>query len=86
MLLFILLIIDLHFLILATNSQIFNPIAKFIIPIGIPNKEAKTEIKIHPVSVEATIRKCSMSVRLVQTFLCFLLINSFSFYSIYSWK
>ena len=27
--------------------QIFNPIAEFIIPIGIPNKEAKTEMEIH---------------------------------------
>ena len=40
-------------------AQIFNPITEFVIPIGIPVKEAKTEIGIHPVIVEAKIRECS---------------------------
>ena len=31
-----------------------------MIPIGIPIKEAKTEIEIHSVIEEATIRKCSI--------------------------
>ena len=37
-------------------AQIF--IAELIIPIGIPIKEAKAETEIHPVIVEAKIRKC----------------------------
>ena len=54
------LIIDLYLLISAAITHSFNPIAELVIPIGIPSKEAKTEIEIHPVTAEATIRKCSM--------------------------
>ena len=54
------LIIDLYFLILAVIAQIFNPIAELVIPIGIRIKEAKAEIEIHPVIVDAKIRKCSI--------------------------
>ena len=54
------LIIDLNLLIPVAIAQIFNPIAELLIPIGIPNKEAKAEIKIHPIIVEAKIRKCSI--------------------------
>ena len=54
------LIIDLNLLIPAAIAQIFNPIAELLISIGIPNKEAKAEIKIHPIIVEAKIRKCSI--------------------------
>ena len=57
---FFFLIIDLYFLILAGIAQIFNPIAEFVIAIGIPIKEAKSEIEIHSVIVEARIRKCSI--------------------------
>ena len=39
-------------------AQISNPVAEFVIPIEIPNKEAKSEIEIHPVIVEVKIRKC----------------------------
>ena len=42
-----LLIIGLYFLIPAAFVQIFITIAEIVIPIGIPNKEAKPEIKIH---------------------------------------
>ena len=45
-----LLIIDLYFLIPAAIVQIFNPIAELVIHIGIPSKEAKSEIEIHPES------------------------------------
>ena len=76
MLLFLFLIIDLYFLIPAAIAQFFNPSAKFVVPIGITSKEAKEEIEIHPVIVEAKIRKCAIQFRVVQTFLCFLLINS----------
>ena len=41
---FILLIIDLYFLILTVIVQIFDLIAEVVIPIGIPIKEAKAEI------------------------------------------
>ena len=54
------LIIDLRFLIPAVIAQIFNPIAELVIPIGIPSKEAKVEIEIHPVIVEAKIMECSI--------------------------
>ena len=54
------LIIDLYFLITAVIAQIFNPITGLVIPVGIQNKEAKTEIEIHPVIVEAKIRTCSI--------------------------
>ena len=48
---FFFLIIDLYFLIPAAIAQFFNPIAELVIPIGIPIKEAKVEIEIHPVIV-----------------------------------
>ena len=59
MLLFFL-IIELHFLIPAVITLIFNLIAELAVPIGIPSKEAKIEIEIHPVTTEAKIRKCSV--------------------------
>ena len=52
---FFFLIIDLYFLIPVAIVQIFNPSAELVIPIGIPSKEAKSEIEIHPVIVEAKI-------------------------------
>ena len=50
-----LLIIYLYFLIPPAITQIFNPIAELVIPIGITTKEAKPEKEIHPVIVEITI-------------------------------
>ena len=55
---FFFLIIDSYFLIAAAIAQIFNHIAKPVIPIGIPIKKAKAEIEIHPVIEEAKARKC----------------------------
>ena len=57
---FFFLFIDLYFLIPAVIAQIFYPIAELEIPIEIPSKEENTEIEIHPVIVEAKIRKCSI--------------------------
>ena len=54
-----LLIIDLHFFISIAIAQIFHPIVELAIPIGILSKETKAEIEIHPVIVEAKIRKWS---------------------------
>ena len=50
------LIIDIYLLIPAANAQVFNFIAELVIPIGIPSKEAKAEIDIHPVIAEAKVR------------------------------
>ena len=46
------LIIDLYLLIPAAIAQIFNAIAKPVIPVGIPSKEAKAEIEMHPLIVK----------------------------------
>ena len=55
---FFFLIIDLYFLIPAVIAQIFDPISELVLPRGISIKEAKAETEIHPVIVEAKIRKC----------------------------
>ena len=52
------LIIDYYFLIPSVFGQIFNPVAELVIPIGIPSKEAKAEIKMHPVTLETKIKEC----------------------------
>ena len=52
------LIIGLYFLITAAIAQIFNPILKLVILIGLPIKEAIAETEIHQVTAEAKIRKC----------------------------
>ena len=57
---FLLLIIDLFFLISAASAHLFHPITELVIPIGIQIKEAKAEIEIHSVVVEAKIRMCSI--------------------------
>ena len=59
----------------------FYPIAKLVIPIETPTKEAKAEMETHPIIVKTNTIKCSIQFRLVQTFFCFLLINSFRFTS-----
>ena len=59
-LLFFFFIIDLYFLIPGIIAQIVDPMAELVISIGIPSKEAQTEIEIHQVFVEAKIRKCSI--------------------------
>ena len=53
---FFFLIIDLCFVILAVIAQNFNPVAELIIPIGIPTKEAKTQMETNPVIAEPKIR------------------------------
>ena len=46
---FFFLIFDLCLLIPAAIAQSFNSIAELVIPIGIPIKEAKSKIELHPV-------------------------------------
>ena len=48
----IFLIIDSYSLFLAVIAQTFNPTAKLVIPLAMPNKEAKKDIETHPVSAE----------------------------------
>ena len=57
---FLFFIIDFYFLVTTTIAQIFNPIAELLVPIGIPRKEAKSVIEIHPEIVEAKIRNWSI--------------------------
>ena len=38
--------------------KFFNSIAELVTPLGIPCKETKAEIKIHPVIAEVEIIKC----------------------------
>ena len=52
---FFFLIIDLYFLIPAIITRMFDSVAKLVIPIGIPIKEAQPEMETHPVIVEITI-------------------------------
>ena len=59
MFLLLFLIIDLYFLIPAVITQIFNKIAELVITIGIPTKEAKTEVETHPVIEEIIISEWS---------------------------
>ena len=74
------LIIDLYFLIYAAIAQIFNPIAKPVIPTGVPNKEEKTDMETHPVIVEPKIRKHSRQFKGCANFL---LLFTHQFISIY---
>ena len=48
----------LYLLITIAIAQIYNPIVELVIPIRIPSNEAKVETEIHPVIIEAKIRKC----------------------------
>ena len=57
---FLFLIIDLYFFIPAAIAHFFNLIAELVIPIGMPNKEAKEETEIYPVTAKAKIRKYSV--------------------------
>ena len=49
-------------LIPAAIAHIFNPIAKLVIALGIPSKEAKAQIEIHPVIAEAKHRKKVLNI------------------------
>ena len=51
--------IDLHFIILAVNAQIFNPTAELAIPTGTPTNEANAAIETQQLTAEMKIRKCS---------------------------
>ena len=57
---FIFLINDLGFLIPAIIANKYNILVELVIPIRIPIKEVKAEIKRHAVIAEAKIRKCSI--------------------------
>ena len=57
---FFFLTIDLYLLIPAVIAPISNPIAKLVIPIGIPIKVANLETEIHSVNLEDKIKKHSI--------------------------
>ena len=48
---------DLYFLIPTIITQIFNPIAELVIPLGIRTKEEIAEMETHPVVVEIKINE-----------------------------
>ena len=52
---FFLLIIDLCFLITASNKQIFNSTKELVTPIGIPTSKAKSKFETNPVMSETNI-------------------------------
>ena len=54
---FFFLIIGLYFLVPAVIAQVFNSVKELVIPTGIPIKEAKAEIEMHPAIIEAKMRK-----------------------------
>ena len=90
---FFFLFIDLYFLFPAAIKQIFTPIAKLVIPIEISTKEAKAEMKTHPVIVEIKIRSVQYTPKLYKLFYAsysvihfdlFLQVNSFLFYLFFS--
>ena len=68
---FFFLIIDLNFLILEVIAQIFNPIAEVVISIGIQTKEAKAELEIHSVIVEAKKESVQYNLELYKPFCTF---------------
>ena len=51
---------DLYFLIPTIITQIFNPIAELVIPLGIRTKEEIAEMETHPVVVEIKINEWSI--------------------------
>ena len=57
---FLLIIIDLYFLIPTVIAQIFNHIADLVILIATLAKEAKAEMQTYPVTLEIKISKCSI--------------------------
>ena len=52
---FFFLTIDLYILNPAVKTQIFNPFAELVLLIQVPTKDAKSEMKTHPVIVEIAI-------------------------------
>ena len=47
----------------AVIVQFFHPITGLVVPIGMPTKEAKTEMETHPVTTEA--KKKSVQYNLI---------------------
>ena len=72
---------DLYFLIPLVISEIFIAIAELAVPNGIPNKVTRTENETQSVTAEFRIIKHSVQFKILQTSLCFLVVNSFCFIS-----
>ena len=54
------LFINLCFLIPAVITQVINPVAELVIPIGPPTKKANTKMETNPVIAEIKISECSL--------------------------
>ena len=67
---FLILIIDLYFLISAVIMEVFIVITELTTPAGIPTKEPKAEIETYPVTVQAKISTCSIQSKILEIFLC----------------
>ena len=50
--------------------EVFIVITELTKPAGIPTKEAKAEIEIYPVTVQAKISKCSIQSKILQILVC----------------
>ena len=74
------LIIDLYFLIHGVIAQIFNSTAELVTPIGIPIKEAKTEMETHPVILEAKIESVWYNLEFYKSFCAFYLSIHFALF------
>ena len=76
---FFFLIIDLYFLITIVITKIFIVIAELVIPTEIPTKEARAEIEIHPVIVEASIN-AQYNLKSYKPFCAFYLLIQFALF------
>ena len=65
---FFFLLIDLYFLVPTPIAQIFNLYVELIFPLGIPSKEAKSEIEIYPVIVKAEKENVQYNLELYKPF------------------
>ena len=66
---FIIVIIDLYFLIPAVIAHMFNPDLELAITKWIPIKEVKAEMETYSVTVEAKISKCLLKPKNAQIIL-----------------
>ena len=60
-------------------TQIFNPTAELVIPIGTRNNEANAEIETQPVTVETKISKFSTKFKYLHVFFIFHSLNHYVF-------
>ena len=69
MIIFLFLFINLYFLIPAVITQTCNPVAELVITIGTSTREAKAEMKTHPIIVEISLNEGQFNWKFSNTFL-----------------